>query len=51
MKIKNNFNLSLDKFINLSLYNKNFGYYMKKIHLAVEVILLQLQIFQDFFLR
>ncbi len=30
MKIKNNFNLSLDKFINLSLYNKNFGYYMKK---------------------
>ena len=30
MKIKNNFNLSLDKFINLSLYNKNFGYYIKK---------------------
>ena len=27
---KKNHNLSLDKFINLSLYNKNFGYYMKK---------------------
>jgi len=30
MKTKNNFNLSLDKFINLALYEKNFGYYMKK---------------------
>ena len=26
---KKKFNLSLDKFINLSLYNKKFGYYMK----------------------
>ncbi len=30
MKLKKNLNLSLDKFINLSLYNKKFGYYMKK---------------------
>ena len=30
MKIKNYFNLSLDKFINLSLYNKKFGHHMKK---------------------
>ncbi len=30
MKLKKNYDLSLDKFINLSLYNKKFGYYMKK---------------------
>ena len=30
MKLKKKLNLSLDKFINLSLYNKKFGYYMKK---------------------
>ena len=30
MKLKKSLNLSLDKFINLSLYNKKFGYYMKK---------------------
>ena len=30
MKTKENFNISLDKFINLALYKKNFGYYMKK---------------------
>tara|TARA_B100001059_G_scaffold234358_1_gene276712 strand:+ start:270 stop:1316 length:1047 start_codon:yes stop_codon:yes gene_type:complete len=30
MKIKKTQNLSLDKFINYSLYNKNIGYYMKK---------------------
>ena len=30
MKIKKSLNLPLDKFINLSLYNKKFGYYMKK---------------------
>ena len=30
MNIKNSYDLSLDKFINLSLYNKKFGYYMKK---------------------
>ena len=30
MKLKKIRNLPLDKFINLSLYNKNFGYYMKK---------------------
>ena len=29
MKLKKINDLSLDKFINLSLYNKNFGYYMK----------------------
>ena len=30
MKQKKSLNLSLDKFIDLSLYNKKFGYYMKK---------------------
>ena len=30
MKFKKNINLPLDKFINLSLYDKRFGYYMKK---------------------
>ena len=30
MKLKKEFNLPLDKFIDLSLYKKNFGYYMKK---------------------
>ena len=30
MKSKKSFNLALDKFINLSLYNENIGYYMKK---------------------
>ena len=30
MYLKRNYNLPLDKFINLSLYDKKFGYYMKK---------------------
>jgi NADH dehydrogenase [ubiquinone] 1 alpha subcomplex assembly factor 7 len=30
MKLKKSLNLPLDKFINLSLYDKKFGYYMKK---------------------
>ncbi len=30
MLSKKNYNLPLDKFINLSLYDKKFGYYMKK---------------------
>ena len=30
MKLKKNSNLSLDKFINFSLYDKKYGYYMKK---------------------
>ena len=30
MNLKKNHNLPLDKFIDLSLYNKKFGYYMKK---------------------
>ena len=30
MKLKKNLSLSLDKFINLSLYNKDYGYYMKR---------------------
>ena len=30
MKFKENINIPLDKFINLSLYDKKFGYYMKK---------------------
>ena len=30
MKIKKKVNLPLDEFIDFSLYNKRFGYYMKK---------------------
>ena len=30
MKLKKNLNLPLDEFIDFSLYNKKFGYYMKK---------------------
>ena len=30
MKSKKSFNIPLDKFIDLSLYDKKFGYYMKK---------------------
>ncbi len=30
MKLKKDLNLPLDEFINLSLYDKNFGYYMKR---------------------
>ena len=30
MKLRKTRNLPLDKFINLCLYNKEFGYYMKK---------------------
>ena len=30
MNLKQNINIPLDKFINLSLYDKKFGYYMKK---------------------
>ncbi len=30
MKLNKNFNLPLDKFINFSLYDKKYGYYMKK---------------------
>ena len=30
MKLKKNLNLPLDQFINYSLYDKKFGYYMKK---------------------
>ena len=30
MKLKKNYKISLDKFINLSLYDKKSGYYMKK---------------------
>ena len=30
MKLKKKNSLSLDKFINFSLYDKKFGYYMKK---------------------
>ena len=37
MKLKKNYNFSLDKFINYSLYNKNFVYYMKKSPFGKEV--------------
>ena len=30
MKLKKNYNLSLDQFIDLSLYDKKIGYYIKK---------------------
>mgnify|MGYP007000237327 CR=1 len=30
MKTQKRLNIPLDKFINLSLYNKKFGYYIKK---------------------
>ena len=30
MSLKKKYNLPLDKFINFSLYNKKYGYYMKK---------------------
>ena len=33
MKTEKKFNIPLDKFIEFSLYNKKFGYYMKKIRL------------------
>ena len=36
MKLKKIFNLPLDKFINFSLYNKKFGYYMKKNPFGIE---------------
>ena len=36
MKSKKNYNLSLDKFIDFSLYDKKFGYYMKKDPLSRE---------------
>ena len=30
MKLKKNYSIPLDRFIDLSLYDKKFGYYMKK---------------------
>ena len=30
MKLKKNLKIPIDKFINLSLYSKDYGYYMKK---------------------
>ena len=42
-------NLPLDQFINHALYDKENGYYMKKIPLEKKVILLHLQISQDYF--
>ena len=51
MKIKKSGEIPLDKFIDLSLYNKKIGYYMKKNPFGKKVILLQRQIFQDFFLK
>ena len=36
MKIEKNLKLSLDKFISISLYDKKFGYYMKKSHFGKE---------------
>ena len=48
MKIKND-KITLDKFIEESLYNKKFGYYMKKDPFGKRVILLLHQIYQDLF--
>jgi len=36
MKSKKNHNYTLDKFIDLALYNKKFGYYMKKNHFGIK---------------
>ena len=49
MKITRSNNLSLDKFIEWALYDKDTGYYMKKILLAKKAILLQRQISLDYF--
>ena len=51
MKKKKILKLSLDKFINLSLYNKKFGYYMKKNPFGKKGDFITAPIFQDFFLR
>ena len=42
---------SLDNFIDKSLYEKNKGYYQRKMNLVEEEILLHLQEFQNFFLK
>ena len=47
MSSKKKYNLPLDQFIHLSLYNKKFGYYMKK-PFGEEAILLPHQTFQTF---
>ena len=39
MIIKNNFEISLDKFINFALYDKKKGYYMQKNPFGLRVIL------------
>ncbi len=51
MKIAKTNNLPLDQFINLALYDKDIGYYMKKILLVKMGILLLLQILQESFLK
>ena len=48
MKSKKKINIPIDEYINLSLYDKKNGYYMKKIPLEKRGISLQHQIFQDY---
>ena len=44
MTIKNNFEISLDKFIDFALYDKKQGYYMQKNPFGLMAILLLPQI-------
>jgi len=49
MKLAKTNNLPLDQFINLALYDKDKGYYMKKNPFGRMVTLLLLLILQDYF--
>ena len=51
MKLAKTNNLPLDQFINFALYDKDKGFYMKKILLVKMETLLLLQISQDYFQR
>jgi len=51
MKISNNKHISFDKFVDIALYHKKTGYYMKKNPFGKKEILLLLQIFLFCFLK
>ena len=51
MSLNQKISLPLDEFINLSLYDKKSGFYMKKMPLETKVTLLLHQISQDYFLK
>ena len=48
MKSKKKINIPIDEYINLSLYDKKNGYYMKKNPFGEKEISLQHQTFQDY---